>query len=148
LGGAGDPDHIAEMFSGFGPVAVRRMFSGAGVFADGLMIAIAVGGVIYLKTDEADIARFAREGLEPFRYRRKGALQTIRSFWRMPERLYDDPDELAEWAARAMAAARRADTRAVRGPARRTGTRVAGWRSSNTGPSKRGASKARRRPHR
>ena len=31
---------------------VRRMFSGAGVFADGLMIALVVDGVIYLKADD------------------------------------------------------------------------------------------------
>jgi DNA transformation protein len=30
------------------------------------------------------------------------------SYWRMPERLYDDPDELATWAERALAVARHA----------------------------------------
>jgi len=29
------------------------------------------------------------------------------SYWRLPERLYDDPDELAVWAARALAIAER-----------------------------------------
>ena len=43
-----DSDFIVELFAVFGPVSVRRMFSGAGVFADGLMIALVVDGVIYL----------------------------------------------------------------------------------------------------
>jgi DNA transformation protein len=34
LSGANDPGFLTELFSGFGPIAVRRMFSGAGVFAD------------------------------------------------------------------------------------------------------------------
>ena len=37
-----DPDYLSELFSEFGPVTVRRMFSGAGIFADGLMIALVV----------------------------------------------------------------------------------------------------------
>jgi DNA transformation protein len=114
LSGAEDPQHIAELFSVFGPVAVRRMFSGAGVFADGLMIALVVDGVVYLKTDEHTVAEFEREGLSPFSYKMKHGTRTLNSYWRMPERLYDDPDELAGWAYRAFEAARRADVKASR----------------------------------
>ena len=65
MSGAEDPDRIAELFSGFGPVAVRRMFGGAGVFADGLMIALVVDGVIYLKADDSLVPLFEREGQAP-----------------------------------------------------------------------------------
>lgn len=106
-----DPEYLSELFAGFGPVSVRRMFSGAGVFADGLMIALVVDGVIFLKADDATIPQFETEGLSPFSYQRKGRPRTIMSYWRMPERLYDDPDELAEWARRAMAVAQRSATK-------------------------------------
>jgi DNA transformation protein len=111
LSGAGDPDHIAELFSGFGPVSVRRMFGGAGIFADGLMIGLVVDGVIFLKADESTIPRFEREGLGPFSYRTKDGTRSLASYWRMPERLYDDTDELADWARTAMESARRAASR-------------------------------------
>lgn len=104
-----DPDYLSELFSEFGPVTVRRMFSGAGIFADGLMIALVVDGIIFLKADADIIPLFEGEGLKPFSYKRKEGRRTIMSYWRMPERLYDDPDELAEWARRSMAAARRSD---------------------------------------
>jgi DNA transformation protein len=110
-----DTDHIAELFSAYGRVSVRRMFSGAGVFDGGLMIALAVKGVIFLKADERTIAEFEREGLGPFSYKTKGGTHTLKSYWRMPERLYDDADELAVWARRAMEAARRGGTRAKSG---------------------------------
>jgi DNA transformation protein len=97
-----DPDHIRELFSAFRPVDVRRMFSGAGIFAEGLMFGLVVDGVIYLKVGEENVADFERENLPPFQYRRKGGNQAIRSYRRMPERLYDDPDELAQWAAKAL----------------------------------------------
>jgi DNA transformation protein len=106
---AEDIERIAELFSNFVPVAIRRMFSGAGVFCDGLMIALVVDGVIYLKADESSIPDFEREGEPPFQYRSRDGLRILHSYWRIPERLYDDPDELAVWAGKAAECARRAD---------------------------------------
>ena len=71
------------------------MFSGAGIFADGLMIALVVDGVIYLKADDSNVAAFEREGLAPFSYKTQDGKRAVTSYWRMPERLYDEPDELA-----------------------------------------------------
>ncbi len=113
-----DPEHIAELFAEFGRVSVRRMFSGAGVFADGLMIALVVRGVVYLKADEAIIPEFEREGLGPFTYQTKTGTRSLNSYWRMPERLYDEPDELAVWARRSLEAARRKEAGKTK-PARR-----------------------------
>ncbi|MBX9827636.1 MAG: TfoX/Sxy family protein [Xanthobacteraceae bacterium] len=96
------------------------MFSGAGVFADGLMIALVVDGVIYLKADAEIVPRFEGEGLPPFSYKTNEGRRTLMSYWRMPERLYDDPDELADWARQSMAAAQRsAATKRRRPPVKR-----------------------------
>jgi DNA transformation protein len=111
VGEAVDPEYIRELFAGFGPVTVRRMFSGAGVFADDVMFALVVRGVIYLKADEESAADFTREGLAPFSYQTATGVRALKSYWRMPERLYDDPDELAAWARGAMAAALRGKSR-------------------------------------
>jgi DNA transformation protein len=102
------PDHISELFGQFRPVTVRRLFGGAGLYADGVMFAILSKDVIYFKADEATRAMFEREGCAPFSYQAKSGRRAIMSYWRMPERLYDDPDELATWAERALAVARRA----------------------------------------
>ena len=103
-----EADDIRELFSGFGPVAVRRMFGGAGVVAAGLMIAIVSDGVIYLKADQRTVPAFEREGLAPFTYATRKGERALPSYWRVPDRLYDDPDELAGWARDALAAARSA----------------------------------------
>ena len=106
-----DADFIRDLFAPFGPVTVRRMFSGAGVFADGLMFGLVVRDVIYLKADDTNRADFEREGSAPFTYTRgkKSGRPSEHAlpYWRLPERLYDDPDELADWARRAFAAAER-----------------------------------------
>jgi DNA transformation protein len=100
------PDDIVELFSDFGPVTVRRMFGGAGIYADGTMFGLVAGGVIYLKTGDSNVAMFEREGLPPFTYERREGERAVMSYRRMPDRLYDDPEELAEWARAALAAAR------------------------------------------
>jgi len=102
------PDHIVEMFAAFGPVTVRRMFSGFGIYADGMMFALAVRGVIYLKADAETVAAFENEGRGPFTYAAKGGKRTVMSYWQLPDRLYDDADQLADWARAALAVARRA----------------------------------------
>jgi DNA transformation protein len=114
------PDDIRELFSAFGPVTVRRMFSGAGVFVAGTMIAIAHDGAIYLKADAQSAAAFDREGLGPFTYRRNGRPAALASYRRIPDRLYDDPEELAEWARVALAAAERSRSREPAARQRRT----------------------------
>jgi DNA transformation protein len=106
-----DPDFIRDLFAQFRPVTVRRMFSGAGLYCDGAMFGLVVRGAIYLKSDEASIADFKREGTDPFTYTRgkKSGRPSEHAlpYWRLPDRLYDDPDELAQWAERALTIAQR-----------------------------------------
>jgi DNA transformation protein and related proteins len=103
-----DLDHISELFAAFGRVDVRRMFGGAGLYAEGVMFGLIVDDVIYLKTDEHTAARFEREGCGPFTYDTKRGERSLKSYWRMPDRLYDEPEELAVWAKASLEAARRA----------------------------------------
>jgi DNA transformation protein len=104
-----DPDFIRDLFAQFRPVTVRRMFSGAGLYCDGVMFGLVVRGTIYLKVDETSSADFARERSRPFTYTRGKASgrpsEHALSYWRLPDRLYDDPAALAVWAERALAIA-------------------------------------------
>jgi DNA transformation protein len=99
------PDDIVELFSVFGPVTVRRMFGGAGIYADDTMFGLVADGVIYLKSGDGNVAMYDREWLPPFTYARGKGEGIVMSYRRMPDRLYDDPDELAVWARAALAVA-------------------------------------------
>jgi DNA transformation protein and related proteins len=116
-------DDIQELFSAFGVVVVRRMFGGAGIYADGTMFGLVADGVIYLKADERNAPAFELENLPPFTYETKDGKRGVMSYRRMPERLYDDPEELATWARAALAAAQRTGVRAVK---KRASGKVAG----------------------
>jgi DNA transformation protein len=101
------PEDIRELFAAFGMVTVRRLFGGAGIYAGDTMFALVHDGVIYLKADGHNAAAFEREDLPPFTYKTRHGKRGVMSYRRIPDRLYDDPDELAAWAREALAAARR-----------------------------------------
>lgn len=105
------PEQIRELFTSFGHVAVKRMFGGAGIYAEGRMFALVHQGVIYLKVDAQNAPAFEREHLPPFTYATKAGKRGVLSYRRMPDRLYDDPEELVAWARAALAAARRQSSR-------------------------------------
>src|SRR4051812_41522992 len=107
------PDDIRELFFVFGTVDVRRMFGGVGVFVGRMMIALIHQDVIYLKADARSADAFEREGLGCFTYSRNGRPPSLLSYRRMPERLYDDPEELAVWARAALAAAGRGQVKSA-----------------------------------
>jgi DNA transformation protein len=98
------------------------MFGGAGIYAEGTMFALVSDGAIYLKADEQNAPAFEREKLEPFVYATKGGRRAVMSYRRMPDRLYDDPDELAAWARAALTAAHRKPTAARPAAKKRSGT--------------------------
>jgi DNA transformation protein and related proteins len=103
-----DRDFILELFSEFGPVTLRRMFSGYGVSADGVNFAMALRGGLIFRADEQTIAKFEAEGSKPFQYDTAKKTVVVKSYWHLPERLYDDTEELAIWAREAVGAAQRA----------------------------------------
>jgi DNA transformation protein len=116
-----DRDFLIDLFADFGPVAIRRMFSGFGISADGINFALALRGGLYLRADDQTIAQFEAEGSKPFQYQTSAKTVTVNSYWQLPERLYDDPEELTGWARAALSAAQRA---ALRKPKARKGTKT------------------------
>jgi len=102
----GDPDRFDDLFASFGKIRVRRMFGAEGLFRDGLMFGIVHQERIYFKTSDESRQTFIAEGTKPLYYKFKNAEGVLTSYYELPDRLYDDPDELTEWARAAFAVAR------------------------------------------
>jgi DNA transformation protein len=103
-------EFVAELFEGVGPISIRRMFGGAGVYAQGLIFAIIVDDTVYLKSDEGLRKELREEGSQPFVWTpqsgpRKGEAVDL-GYWRLPEPALDDPDLACAWARKALAVAR------------------------------------------
>ena len=120
-----DAARIVELFEAFAPVRVRRMFGGFGIYRDDVMFALVADDLIYLKAHAESQAAFEREGCGPFVYAAKGGRKTVMSYWRMPDRLYDDPAELSQWAKAAHGAAVRAAAKKRPAPKRRAAKKIA-----------------------
>jgi DNA transformation protein len=118
---AGFAEFLREQFALLGPVAMRRMFGKTGVFCDGLMFGMVTENTLYFRVDDHNRADFKEaEVFPPLSYEKKGRTIDL-SFWRAPERLFDEPDELLTWARAAVAAARRVATKRERtAPTRRS----------------------------
>ncbi len=100
-------DQVVGRLLPFGPVAARRMFGGFGVYLDGVMFGLIGWNTLYFKVDDGNRGDFERAGMEPFTY--QGKTRPVRmSYHQVPDAGFDDAERLAEWAAGALAAARRA----------------------------------------
>jgi len=106
-----DRDFLIDLFSDFGPVTIRRMFSGFGISADGTNFALALRSGLYFRADQETIPQFETEGSKPFQYQTRTKTVTVNSYWELPARLFDDSEELAGWARAALMAAQRAAVR-------------------------------------
>jgi len=106
-----DRDFLIDLFADFGPVTIRKMFSGFGISADGTNFALALRAGLYFRADEQSIPHFEAEGSKPFQYQTRAKTVTVNSYWQLPARLFDDSEELADWAKAALAAAQRAALR-------------------------------------
>lgn len=104
----GISEHLKEQLSGLGPITVRRMFGGRGVFLDGLMFAIIADDRLFLKADETTIPDFELEGLGPISYSKSDGKTVVMRYWQAPDRLLDDDDDMVAWARKAIEVARRA----------------------------------------
>jgi DNA transformation protein len=100
-------EFLREQFTPLGHITVRRMFGKTGVFCDGLMLGMVRDNTLYFRVDDDNRVAFKEaESFPPLNYEKKGGTIDL-SFWRAPERLFDEPDELVAWARAALAAAQR-----------------------------------------
>jgi DNA transformation protein and related proteins len=112
-------EFLREQLVPLGHVTMRRMFGKTGVFCKGLMFAMVTNDMLYFRVDDHNRTVFKEaESVPPLSYEKRGCTIDL-SFWRAPDRLLDEPDELVTWARAALAAARRVAAKRERTAPRR-----------------------------
>jgi DNA transformation protein and related proteins len=100
-------EFLRDQLAPLGRVTMRRMFGKTGVFCDGFMLGMVRDDTLYFRVDDHNRAAFKEaESFPPLNYEKKGSTIDL-AFWRAPERLMDEPDELVTWSRIALEAARR-----------------------------------------
>ena len=103
-----DKADIEDMFAALGPVTIRRMFGGKGIYHAGRIVAIEVRGEMLLKADAVSAPAFEAAGARRWAYSGKRGQAVNMPYWSVPEDAFDDPDVMAHWVRLAYQAAMRA----------------------------------------
>jgi DNA transformation protein len=112
-------EFLREQLAPLGRVTMRRMFGKTGVFCAWVMFGMVTDNTLYIRVDDQNRVVFKEaESFPSLSYEKKGCTIDL-SFWRAPERLFDEPDELVTWARVALAAAHRVAARRPRTAPRR-----------------------------
>ena len=100
-------EFLREQLAPLGRITMRRMFGKTGVFCDGVMFGMVSDNMLYFRVDDLNRVAFKEaRSSPPLSYEKQGCAIDL-AFWRAPERLFDEPDELVTWARVALAAAHR-----------------------------------------
>jgi DNA transformation protein len=95
-------DYIVEDVLGHIPgITSKAMFSGHGIYLDGVIVGLIIDGTFYLKADAEARERYEKEGCEPFAYERepKGkarAKVVTMSYMSVPEETMEDREKMEE----------------------------------------------------
>lgn len=99
---------IEDMFASLGPVTIRRMFGGKGIYHRDRIIAVEVRGELLLKADDVTAPAFEAAGAKRWAYTSKKGKPANMPYWSIPPDAFDDPDIMAHWVKLADEAAARA----------------------------------------
>ncbi|MEL7048208.1 MAG: TfoX/Sxy family protein [Pseudomonadota bacterium] len=106
--------YVADLLSPIGPVRIKRMFGGAGIYAGDRMFGLIAFDAVYFKVDDQTVGVFETAGSKPFTY--TGKTKPIQmSYWRVPDDAFDDADAFCRWARLGIEAANRAPEKSKRG---------------------------------
>jgi DNA transformation protein len=100
-------EFIADQLERLGPIKMRRMFGGMGLYIDDMMFGVIFGEELYFKVDDSNRADYEAEEMDPFTYEMSNGKTGSISYYQVPERLYDDADELIDWARKSVEVMRR-----------------------------------------
>ncbi|GAP37592.1 regulator of competence-specific genes [Piscinibacter sakaiensis] len=131
----GFAEHCAQLLAPHGPVRLKRMFGGHGLYVDELFIALISRQTLYLKADDATREQFRAAGGRIFAPQMPGRGVVELPYWTVPEEALESDAAMAPWARLAIGAALRA--RAAAAPKRAT----AGPAPAKGAPAKRAVAK-------
>lgn len=100
-------DYIADVLGPLGPIRLKAMFGGYGIYCDELFFALIIDDTLYFKADDSTRAAFESEELPPFTYEKEGKVMTM-SYYQASELIFEDSDALRHWGNLAIGAALRA----------------------------------------
>ncbi len=100
-------DYVIDQLAGLDYVSARKMFGGAGLYCDGTMFGLIADDVAYLKVDDSNRDDYIQAESSPFQFQVEPDKNIVMSYYEIPIDVLEDRDQLAEWAQRSLAIAKK-----------------------------------------
>ncbi|EPG75162.1 TfoX N-terminal domain protein [Leptospira fainei serovar Hurstbridge str. BUT 6] len=91
-----------------GPITVKAMFGGYGVYSGNRIFGMIVNDLLYFKVGPGNQAEYEAASMSPFTYDGKNGKPVRMSYWQVPEEILEDDEDLRFWFRKAMAEAAKA----------------------------------------
>ena len=109
-------NQVSELFAELGTIRWRKMFGGAGLYADDFFFALVDDGYVFFKGDSTNEPWFIAQGSQKFTYPGEGGQPVEMNYWRAPSGALKDPAVAVEWGTQGLDAAKRAKAPKKRRP--------------------------------
>lgn len=93
--------YVIDQLTPFARVVSRRMFGGAGLYADELFFGLVDDDTLYFKVDDSNRGDYLERGSDAFRPYPDQPHRSM-NYYRVPAEVLDEPDVLAVWARKAL----------------------------------------------
>ena len=94
-------EFVLDQLSALPEVRARAMFGAHGLYSGESFFGILDEGRLFFKTDARSQADYTARGMGPFTYESKGKMMTM-SYHVVPPNVQEQPQELTEWARKAI----------------------------------------------
>jgi DNA transformation protein and related proteins len=91
-------EYVLDQLHAIGAMRSRRMFGGIGLYCDDLFFALIDDDCVYFKVDDSNRADYVARGCEQFRPLADDPNAVSMNYYRLPEEVLEDVDELKGWA--------------------------------------------------
>ena len=95
---------VLEQLDLVNSVTSKRMFGGVGIYSTEVFFALIDNDTLYFKVNDETRPAYVRERMKPFIPDPSRPESAMNGYYEVPVSVLEDRDELAAWAARAMAA--------------------------------------------
>ena len=90
-------DELDAKLAPLGHFRARAMFSGYGLYLDGVIFGLIAWDKLWLRVDDRSRPAFQKAGMEPFTYSRRSKAVTL-TYFRCPDPVLADAAKLRKWA--------------------------------------------------
>lgn len=104
---------VKDQMSYLGPLAIRRMFGGAGIYCEGYFFAIVIDDVLYFKVNDSNRSDYEAAGMGPFTYTVNDK-KSVMGFYEVPIDILENKEQLRQWAMKAIGIAQAAKKKSRR----------------------------------